>query len=1133
MPALEKNLRTKLENTVKAAREVAENGARAVIEQIGVGDANSPDHLSEQERETRRRLRIHGRQLGDEPGHKKGTQTIERLVEEVAYEHWHRLLFASFLAENRLLMYPDPDGPVAVTIAECDDMAADEGARNGWELAARYAATMLPSIFRLDSPIFSLALPPESQQELEKLIVGLPREVFIAPDSLGWVYQFWQARRKEVVNSSGVKIGDRELPAVTQLFTEDYMVDFLLDNTLGAWLWSRVAERNPSLIERADEAELREAISLPGCPWTHLRFVKRENGNWEPAAGPFAGWPSRVKDLRCLDPCMGSGHFIVAMFERLTALRESEESVDERTAVFSVLQENLFGLEIDGRCTQIAAFNLALAAWRRIGFCTLPALNLACCGLAPNVDKQDWVRLAQGDGKLESSMEQLYEFFEQAPVLGSLINPASDKRSLLEAAFDEVKPLLDKALESESEDIGTIEMAVTASGLTKAAQILASNFTLIATNVPFLGREKQCETLEQHIEDHYLAGKADLACAMLLRCLELCSPEGHIATVSPQYWLFLGRYEAFRRSMLRNASFGAVVKLGTGAFETITGEVVNTCLTIVQRRRPTDVNFVSIDVGAKKGAQEKRIALVSCEFDLLNQKDQEANPDLVIGYKADPNKKLLTEYCYCYQGLATSDNSQFIFQFWEILSLANGWEPFQMAPSNGGTAVGGLSWAILWENGEGKYSKHAAALKAEGRLGGWKSGHEAWGKQGVAINRMSDLPVAIYCGAMFDCNVAVLVPHDEADLPWIWSYLRSDEYRREVRRLTQKTSVTNLTLIKIPVDKDEQIELEQQSKIKAVPRTGDPTQWLFNGCPRDSGDPLQVAVARLLGYRWPRQTGTAVRGCPALDADSLDELADKDGIVCIPPVRGEAGAADRLLDLLARTFGNGWSSEVLASELKAIGFSGKSLDAWLRDGFFEQHCELFHQRPFIWQIWDGLRDGFSALVNYHKLDRRNLETLIYTYLGDWISRQTQSVSQSVEGAVERLAAAEQLKRRLELILEGDSPYDVFVRWKPLQAQALGWEPDLLDGVRANIRPFLSVPDVKGKGSGILRSKPKIKWNKDKGKEPYRPMNEFPWFWSWDEKSIDFPGAGTEPTGERHNDCHYSIKCKLAARGEKK
>ena len=88
---------------------------------------------------------------------------MDHLIEEVAYEHWHRMLFARFLAENNLLMYPDPDDPVAVTLEECEDLVADEGAANGWELSARFAARMLPQIFRPDSPVFQLSLPPEHQ----------------------------------------------------------------------------------------------------------------------------------------------------------------------------------------------------------------------------------------------------------------------------------------------------------------------------------------------------------------------------------------------------------------------------------------------------------------------------------------------------------------------------------------------------------------------------------------------------------------------------------------------------------------------------------------------------------------------------------------------------------------------------------------------------------------------------------------------------------------------------------------------------------------------------------------------------------------------------------------------------------
>ena len=186
MQPLDKTLRNRLERTVKEAREVAEAAARAALEQLGVAEAAPFAHLSEPERALRRKLRVHGRQLGDTLN--GGTmQTMDRLIEEVAYQHWHRMLFARFLAENNLLMYPDPDDPVAVTLEECDDLAADEGAANGWELAARFAARMLPQIFRLDAPVFQLSLPPEHQQRLERLVADLPLEVFTAADSLGWV----------------------------------------------------------------------------------------------------------------------------------------------------------------------------------------------------------------------------------------------------------------------------------------------------------------------------------------------------------------------------------------------------------------------------------------------------------------------------------------------------------------------------------------------------------------------------------------------------------------------------------------------------------------------------------------------------------------------------------------------------------------------------------------------------------------------------------------------------------------------------------------------------------------------------------------------------------------------------------
>ena len=228
-------MRKTLEKTVIKARDLAEVAVGTAVQAHGVGFPKPPPHLEEEGRKLRNHLRAHGRQLGDRL-HGDDRQDIGKLIQEGAYEHWHRMLFARFLAENGLLLHPELG--VGVTLAECEEMAQEEGC-NAWELAGRYASRMLPQIFRPEDPVLRLRLAPEHQQALEKLLADLPSEVFTADDSLGWVYQFWQAKRKDEVNTSEVKIGAEELPAVTQLFTEDYMVDFLLHNSLGAWWVTR------------------------------------------------------------------------------------------------------------------------------------------------------------------------------------------------------------------------------------------------------------------------------------------------------------------------------------------------------------------------------------------------------------------------------------------------------------------------------------------------------------------------------------------------------------------------------------------------------------------------------------------------------------------------------------------------------------------------------------------------------------------------------------------------------------------------------------------------------------------------------------------------------------------------------
>jgi hypothetical protein len=1196
MQPLEKLLRNKLERTVKEAREVSEEGALAALTQLGVSQAAADQHLSNAEKELRRKLRVHGRQLGDSLNGGK-VQTMDRLIEEVAYEHWHRMLFARFLAENNLLMYDN----VAVTLEECDELAIDQGAANGWDFAARLASTMLPQIFRIDSPVFQLVLPPEHQQKLESLLSELPQKVFTASDSLGWVYQFWQAKKKDEVNASEVKIGARELPAVTQLFTEPYMVAFLLDNSLGAWWVGKVAgireqgagkELKPGarkILQTAEtEEELRDFFSLPAMSLDYLRFVrvpdigeqKKEKPDtshlfplcaektgsasrsprnismlyglkWMPAAGWFEGWPDDIAILKILDPCCGSGHFLVAAFMMLVAMRMAMKKISATEAVNRVLTENIHGLELNQRCVELAAFALALSAWRMAGsFCQLPPLHLACTGLSISSTREKWMAMLEGQNlgvNLRFFFGQLYDLLKKAPTLGSLINP---HRFLGSAWLGEREmTLLHRALESSvkadsASETELHELGVTAQGLATATELLAGRYTLVVTNVPYLGRGRQDDVLKEHLESQYPLGKADLATAFVLRCLEFCSEGGSTTLVTPQNWLFLTTYTKLRQMLLENRSWNTVARLGPGAFETISGHVVNVALPVLSATPPADAHMMSgIDVSGAKDPEQKAAMLRGekpAVIELVKQEEQLNNPDAVISTSVIDTSPLLSRYCTSWQGLVTTDNPRYMLCFWE--AWGKGWEPYISSPDRT-CLYGGRSYVIAWMNGSGPLIKEKCAHNMPPI--------DALGKPGVLMSQVGTLSACLYGGEIFSNGSSPVIPYDNdsAILPALWCFLSSAEYQNAVRLIDQKLMVTNATLLKVPFDLTHWQKVAAEKYLHGLPEpeSDDPTQWLFHGHPMvarassssSSSNPdqdglatLQVAVARLLCYHWPVELDEKMRLSQRArelvkTCENLLPFADEDGIVCIPPVRGEASASDRLLNLLAKAYGSNWNTDILSNLLNGAGFVGKSLEVWLRDGFFASHCELFHQRPFIWHIWDGLRDGFAALVNYHKLDHKNLETLTYTYLGDWITRQKQDIAKGLDGAQEKLAAAEQLKKKLELILEGEKPYDIFVRWKPLDQQSIGWNPDLNDGVRLNIRPFMTAPDVKTKGAGVLRTKPKIKWDKDRGKEPKRPIGEYPWFWNWDG-SVDFAGGSTF-TGDRFNDCHYTISFKRQAR----
>lgn len=502
-------------------------------------------------------------------------------------------------------------------------------------------AEELPLFFHPDEPVIALKPGVAALKKCIQLLSAAD-ELFIAPDTLGWAYQYWNTEEKDRVFTKvrtvkGAKIEKGDIIPVTQLYTEPYMVKFLVQNSLGA-LWmamhpgSRLCESWAYYVRDADRAPVEK---------------------------------KSPKRLSFLDPCVGSGHFLLEAFDLLYAMYEEEGELKTPGEICeAILSQNLFGIDIDERAIQIAACALYMKAKEKDRAFRPTRINMAATNIHPSADMDHLAAFLDKhpeDKPFQATLRLIFESLRHPDELGTLLQieePVEKEFLFLKALDDEAtaRPPKQRKFFAEMEkpeqtslplgvisyegwkdgllarlrnhfqeefisaDFSTRFFGETAGKGLSLFDFLSRRYDVVATNPPYMGSKNMGPVVKRHAEKHFPSGKRDLYAAFILRCLELAKPEtGRVAMVTQQSWMFLRSFADLRAldeeklkkpsgfaGILRETSIETLAHLGPGAFGEISGEIVNIVLFTLAKKAPaTDHRLTAFRLIGPKSPEEK------------------------------------------------------------------------------------------------------------------------------------------------------------------------------------------------------------------------------------------------------------------------------------------------------------------------------------------------------------------------------------------------------------------------------------------------------------------------------------------------------------------------------------------------
>ena len=626
---------------------------------------------------------------------------FEQVMEEVAYTWFNRFTALRFMEVNNYLpshtrVFTNENGEFKPQILadaiqldleglDMDKVFELKDANKTEELYKYLLITqcnalsgILPRMFQRLSDYTELLLPDYLLREgsvIEQMIALFPEEDWTDQvQIIGWLYQYYNSEKKDDVFAAlkkNVKITKENIPAATQLFTPDWIVRYMVENSLGRlWLEGHLDVKEQFLPTEEEQSACADGNRDPEDTKWHYYL---EEANQDPEVQAQLGeirkeYAALTPDqLKVIDPCSGSGHILAYMFDVLMKIYESY-GYTAREAVASIVENNLYGLDIDERAAQMAYFAVMMKArqYDRRFFRQGIQPHVYAIVESNHVDQFAVDYFCNGDAKLKAAMDTIISELHDAKEYGSILTVTPQDWTALYNRFAEITEDINMSRETALRELFP---------LVQVAEALAQKYDAVVTNPPYMGGSGMSAKMSDFVKKNYPDSKSDLFAVFIEKCGQMVKEHGYQAMITQHAWMFLSSFEKLRTKLLQTDIVN-MAHLGARAFEEIGGEVVQTTSFVLRKNHIADYESEYcrlIEPTTQQGKED--MFLDGKNRYVADQSNFPKIPGSPVAYWASPsifsifkNGKSLEQIADCCTGMQTGNNDKYVRYWFEVSS---------------------------------------------------------------------------------------------------------------------------------------------------------------------------------------------------------------------------------------------------------------------------------------------------------------------------------------------------------------------------------------------------------------------------------------------------------------------------------